>query len=122
MNKMDLSRENLETLTGTTLEERAKLVLLTLGRTPDEIHNAFRKMAQAHHPDKPGGDTKKFQLINEAHELLTKGVIHKNSLLADDDLVIGFSGKKIEPLINYQKEWDKYEKWSREKFYNVGVV
>lgn len=37
---------------------------------PDEIKRAYRKLASQHHPDK-GGDTKKFQEIEEAYRTLS---------------------------------------------------
>ncbi len=37
---------------------------------PDEIKKAYRKLASKHHPDK-GGDTKKFQDIQKAYEVLS---------------------------------------------------
>ncbi|MEX0673101.1 MAG: molecular chaperone DnaJ [Candidatus Paceibacterota bacterium] len=36
----------------------------------DEIKKAFRKLAQKYHPDKKGGDEKKFKEINEAYNIL----------------------------------------------------
>ncbi len=122
MNTLALAFDNIDDINGVTLEERAKLVLLTLGRTPDDIHKAYRKLAKRYHPDTGSGSTEKFQMINEAYEFLTKGTISKNPLLADDDLLIRVTGKQIEPLINRQKEWKKYEKWRRGRFYDVGVV
>ena len=38
--------------------------------TPDEIKKAYRKLASQHHPDK-GGDTAKFQEIEEAYRTLS---------------------------------------------------
>lgn len=38
--------------------------------TPDEIKRAYRKLASQHHPDK-GGDTAKFQQIEEAYRILS---------------------------------------------------
>ncbi|MFZ2187673.1 MAG: molecular chaperone DnaJ [Candidatus Moraniibacteriota bacterium] len=38
----------------------------------DEIKKAFRKLAHQHHPDKGGGDEKKFKEINEAYQVLSK--------------------------------------------------
>ena len=39
--------------------------------TPDEIKKAYRKLASKHHPDKNGGDTSKFQTIEEAYRILS---------------------------------------------------
>lgn len=46
--------------------------ILGLGKTadPDEIKRAYRKLASQHHPDK-GGDTAKFQEIEEAYRVLS---------------------------------------------------
>jgi curved DNA-binding protein len=38
--------------------------------SPDEIKQAYRKLARVHHPDK-GGDTAKFQEIQQAYEILS---------------------------------------------------
>jgi molecular chaperone DnaJ len=37
----------------------------------DEIKKAFRKLAHKYHPDKAGGDEKKFKEINEAYQVLS---------------------------------------------------
>ncbi len=37
----------------------------------DEIKKAFRKLAHKYHPDKAGGDEKKFKEINEAYQILS---------------------------------------------------
>jgi len=37
----------------------------------DEIKKAYRKLAHKHHPDKTGGDEKKFKEINEAYQVLS---------------------------------------------------
>lgn len=36
----------------------------------DEVKQAYRKLAQQYHPDKKGGDEKKFKEINEAYQVL----------------------------------------------------
>ena len=122
MKTLALALENIDDIKGVTLEERAKLVLLTLGRTPDDIRKAYRKLAKRHHPDTAKGDTQKFQVINEAYEFLTRGTISNSPLLANDELIVRITGKYIEPLINGQKEWKRYEKWRRDHFYGIGVV
>lgn len=38
--------------------------------TPDQIKRAYRKLASQHHPDK-GGDTQRFQQIEEAYRILS---------------------------------------------------
>lgn len=122
MKTLALVSENIDDIKGVTLEERAKLVLLTLGRTPDAIRRAYRRLAKKHHPDTADGNTEKFQVINEAYVLLTEGKIPKIPLLMDDQMIIRITGKHVEPLIDRQKEWKKYEKWRRDHFYGVGVV
>ena len=37
----------------------------------DEVKKAYRKLAHQHHPDKKGGDEKKFKEINEAYQILS---------------------------------------------------
>ena len=41
------------------------------GASKDEIKKAFYKLAQKHHPDKKGGDEKKFKEANEAYQTLS---------------------------------------------------
>ncbi|MGK2848960.1 MAG: molecular chaperone DnaJ [Minisyncoccota bacterium] len=41
------------------------------GATDDEIKKAFRTLAHRYHPDKSGGDEKKFKEINEAYQVLS---------------------------------------------------
>jgi len=107
---------------GVTLAERAKLVLMTLGRTPEEIKKAYRRLARQHHPDMPSGDKRKFQVIGEAYAVLTGDPLPKRPLLADDKLVVELTGRQVEPLIDKQKQWEDYERWRREHFYGVGVI
>lgn len=41
------------------------------GASDEEIKRAYRKLAHQHHPDKAGGDEKKFKEINEAYQVLS---------------------------------------------------
>ena len=41
------------------------------GASDDDIKRAYRKLAHKHHPDKAGGDEKKFKEINEAYQVLS---------------------------------------------------
>ncbi|MDP3057136.1 MAG: molecular chaperone DnaJ [bacterium] len=41
------------------------------GASDEEIKRAYRRLAQKHHPDKPGGEEKKFKEINEAYQVLS---------------------------------------------------
>ena len=44
------------------------------GANDDEIKKAYRKLAHKYHPDKSGGDEKKFKKINEAYQVLSDKV------------------------------------------------
>lgn len=48
-----------------------KILGVDKNASKDEIKQAFRKLAQQHHPDKKGGDEKKFKEINEAYQILS---------------------------------------------------
>ncbi len=44
---------------------------VTKTASPEEIKKAYRKLAHQYHPDKTGGDEKKFKEINEAYQVLS---------------------------------------------------
>lgn len=48
-----------------------KILGVEKNASKEEIKKAFRKLAHQHHPDKQGGDEKKFKEINEAYTVLS---------------------------------------------------
>ncbi len=48
-----------------------KILGVDKNATQDEIKKAFRKLAHKYHPDKKGGDEKKFKEANEAYQVLS---------------------------------------------------
>jgi hypothetical protein len=122
MTSLSIKLDRPDDIRGVTLEERAKLVLMTLGRTPAEIKKAYRRLARQHHPDKQSGDKATFQVISEAYTLLTGDSVPKRPLLADDALLLKVTGRRVAKLIDKQKQWEDYERWRRDHFYGVGVI
>jgi len=47
-----------------------KILGVEKNASPEEIKKAFKKLAMQHHPDRPGGDEKKFKEINEAYQVV----------------------------------------------------
>jgi hypothetical protein len=114
-------KEQVATLEGTTLEERAKLVLLTLGKTPGDVRRAYRRMVKRYHPDLASGDAAALQLVQESYLLLSGKRLPRQPLLARDEVLARAIGRRVVPLIDRQKEWDKYESWRKDHFYDAGV-
>ncbi|MEK7175525.1 MAG: molecular chaperone DnaJ [Patescibacteria group bacterium] len=52
-------------------EDYYNLLGVNKGASKDEIKKAFYKLAQKYHPDKKGGDEKKFKKVNEAYQVLS---------------------------------------------------
>ena len=44
---------------------------VSVDATPEEIRQAYKKLANEHHPDKPSGDALIFKLIKQAYEILS---------------------------------------------------
>ena len=63
---------------------RAYSVLdLKPGATPEAIKERHRELSRKYHPDRPGGDLKKMQDVNEAYTVLMKQGFHLNRSPAD---------------------------------------
>lgn len=70
--------------------------------TEDDIKKAYRKLAHQHHPDKQGGDEKKFKEINEAYQVLSNkdkrtqydrfGQVFEGGVPGGNPFAGGFSG------------------------------
>ena len=48
-----------------------KILGVSKNAPKDEIRRAYRELAQKYHPDKKGGDEKRFKEINEAYQVLS---------------------------------------------------
>ena len=117
MNKIIQFQDDIDYIKGETLKERAILVLC-LSDSKKGIDHKYRELAKRFHPDVFDGDKIKFQVINEAYHFLKSNIISKNPLMNDDNLIMEILGRKIEPILNKQKEWEKYEEWRINQFYD----
>src|SRR3989338_3224438 len=48
-----------------------KILGIDKNASEDDIKKAYRRLAHQYHPDKAGGDEKKFKEINEAYQILS---------------------------------------------------
>lgn len=75
--------------------------ILGIGKTAsaEDVKKAYRKLAHQHHPDKKGGDEKKFKEINEAYQVLSdqKKRAHYDKFGSAE----GFSGGQHGPNVNW---------------------
>jgi len=55
-----------------------KILGINKNASEEEIKKAYRRLAHQHHPDKPGGDEKKFKEINEAYQTLSDKIKRAN--------------------------------------------
>lgn len=53
------------------MKDYYKILGVERGASETEIKKAYRRLAHEYHPDKPGGDEKKFKEINEAYQVLS---------------------------------------------------
>ena len=53
------------------MKDYYKILGVDKNASEEEIKKAYRRLAHQHHPDKQGGDEKKFKEINEAYQILS---------------------------------------------------
>ncbi len=53
------------------MKDYYQILGISRNASKDEIKKAYRKLAHKYHPDKSGGDEKKFKEINEAYQILS---------------------------------------------------
>lgn len=54
-----------------SLKLRAQQILNLRYPIRQDIENSYRRRANIYHPDKPEGSTKKMQLLNQGHDILS---------------------------------------------------
>ncbi|MBI4119657.1 MAG: DnaJ domain-containing protein [Parcubacteria group bacterium] len=55
------------------MEDYYKILGVSRSASGEEIKKAYRKLAHQYHPDRPGGDEKKFKKVSEAYQILSNG-------------------------------------------------
>lgn len=83
-----------------------RILGLTSTATADEVKTAYRKLASVNHPDK-GGDTAKFQEIQEAYDYINSG--------KSDEHKFGFGDFKSNGFYDHQHSYNRYS-WDDDEF------
>lgn len=84
------------------MKDYYKILGVSKKASPEEIKKAYYKLAHRHHPDKGGGDEKKFKEINEAYQILSD----KEKRAQYDRFGRVFKGG-AEPGFDFQWAWGK---------------
>jgi DnaJ-class molecular chaperone len=80
-------------------EKALKTLDITTKLTHQELKNRYKKLSKEFHPDKMGGDTAKFQEINEAYTLLEEYMKNFRFKLDEDEFY------EQKPFMRVAKDW-----------------
>jgi len=61
-----------EIIQPTEIPRATQILGVRFGASAEEVKTAYKKMAMAWHPDRPGGSAEKMKEINEAKEILLR--------------------------------------------------
>lgn len=78
-----------------------KILGVSKKASKEDIKKAYYKLAHRHHPDKGGGDEKRFKEINEAYQILSD----KNKRAQYDKFGRVFEGAGVPPGYDFQWSW-----------------
>lgn len=94
---------------------------VTRSASGEEIKKAYRRLAHQYHPDKPGGDEKKFKEINEAYQVLSDITRRTNyDRFGSADPAGGFGGFRTSGFSGGMPHgWDGFD-FEGQNFGNMG--
>ena len=105
-------------------ENAARLLNIPVETTSEEvITKAYKKLAIIHHPDKPTGSVKNFQILGEAKDVMMKP--YRKSTLSPTDDALDELYRKMEEYLRYEREREKerrYERMARIAQFNSDVT
>ena len=87
-----------------------EILSLSPNATNEQIIKAYRSLAKKYHPDKPSGNTEKFQQINYAYNIL----INENTRLHYDNMKKPTKNK----LTQFLEDWFKKQVNMKNYFIN----
>jgi len=96
-----------------------KILGVSKNSSQEEIKKAYYKLAHKHHPDKSGGDEKKFKEINEAYQILSdkeKKSQYDSFGRAGFDPRVQFNWAWGKPGMNFEFDFGDLEEMMEEMF------